>query len=311
MRGARLAVFVAVAGVIQACGGADAQPAYDGSDDEALTDAPRFDVCAPGARCPDLRLDAPTVKASIVIETRDIAEDSCSVAEGTILASGRRRLLRFTTFVTNVGTKDLFLGDPSKGNARFFEFASCHGHFHFKGYADYELKARDGTQAAKGHKESFCIEDNVQGGGRSLLPRPPQRPFGSPPVPDTWTPKMQTNCHHPGLHRGWGDGYVNTTEGNWIDITDVPAGDYVLSVTVNPDRMIAELHYDDNHADVAVHIPPPEGDGTVCPAELDAIYRCVDHGARRSKCFQGVTTTQRCPTQCVQLEEIAHPAQCH
>ena len=304
--GAIVAAFFA----LQGCGGTDGAVADDGSD-EALTDSRQFDVCAPGGPCPDLKLDTPTLKSSIVIETREVADDACSVAEGTILASGKRRLLRFTTFVTNIGTKDLFLGDPSKGNARFFEFATCHGHYHFKGYADYELKAADGTQAAKGHKESFCIEDNVQGNGKSLVPRPPQRPFGSPPVPDTWTPKMQTNCHHPGLHRGWADGYVNTTEGNWIDITDVPPGDYVLSVTVNPEGMIAELRFDNNHADVPVHIPDESADGNVCTADTDAIFRCIDHGARRTKCYRGVTTTETCATQCVQVEEIAHPAQCH
>jgi len=124
-----------------------------------------FDQCTPHGPCPDLSLDPNALRDSVTIETRDIAASSCSVVEGSIVGphvgetSGtiRRRLLRFTTSVTNIGTGSLFLGDPAKGDIKFFELSPCHGHFHFKGYAAYELKQKDGAVAAHGHKESFCV----------------------------------------------------------------------------------------------------------------------------------------------------------
>ena len=110
-------------------------------------------------------------------------------------------------------------------------------------------------------------------------------------------------------HRGWTDAYYNTTEGNWIDITGIPPGDYKLVVTVNPERMIAELRYDNNEAIVPVHIPAPEHD-TICPLGTDAIFRCSADSKKRTKCFRGSTVTEACRHSCAQPDEIAHPAQC-
>ena len=55
---------------------------------------------------------------------------------------GRRRLLRFTAGIANVGAADLFIGNPDDYAASgFFVYAPCHGHYHFKNYARYELVA--------------------------------------------------------------------------------------------------------------------------------------------------------------------------
>jgi hypothetical protein len=207
-------------------------------------------------------------------------------------------------------TADLLLGDP-KSDPGAFHYATCHGHYHFRDYADYVLKKLDGAIAVQGHKESFCVEDNIQGSGRNLKPRPAQQVQGQPAPPDTWDTDTQTNCLHPGLHIGWADGYFNTTEGNWLDITGLAPGDYKLSVTVNPHHTIEELDYSNNGAEIPVHVPDPSADGTICPATLDAIYKCTS-STQRKKCFAGLTTTDDCtpPKQCAQFVEIAHSAAC-
>lgn len=288
--------------------GGDAQADSGGDVDAA---PPPYADCTTGGPCQDLALDVSQLTGSILIETRDVATTSCSVAEGTIFAPGQRRLLRFTTFVTNVGTADLFLGDPASNSAAF-EYATCHGHYHFKDYADYSLHGLDGSLTVQGHKESFCVEDNVQGSGRSLKSRAPQQVVGGPPIPDNWDQDTETDCSHPGLHVGWSDGYYNTTEGNWLDITGVATGDYLLTVTVDPLHTIDELDYSNNTATIQVHIPDPSADGAVCPATSDAIFRCTSNPNERSRCLKGVTTTQACPsgTTCAQVVEIAHPAIC-
>ena len=43
----------------------------------------------------------------------------------------------------------------------------------------------------------------------------------------------------------------------WLDITGVPAGDYQISVTVNPNRAFEEVTLDNNTSTVPVTIPAP------------------------------------------------------
>ena len=43
-----------------------------------------------------------------------------------------------------------------------------------------------------------------------------------------------------------GDLYGRHLDCQWIDISDVPAGTYILRQTVNPDRLTAETDYKNN-----------------------------------------------------------------
>jgi hypothetical protein len=52
----------------------------------------------------------------------------------------------------------------------------------------------------------------------------------------------------------------------WVDITDVPAGDYTLRISINPDRVIQEADYSNNTADIAVHVDAPQ--------PLDPLAQC-------------------------------------
>src|SRR5204863_6216346 len=45
----------------------------------------------------------------------------------------------------------------------------------------------------------------------------------------------------------------------WIDVTNVPAGSYILQITVNPDRILAESNYSNNVSFVPVTLPPTAG----------------------------------------------------
>lgn len=42
------------------------------------------------------------------------------------------------------------------------------------------------------------------------------------------------------------DTYKAELDCQWIDITDVPPGDYQLRLAVNPDQKVSELSYDNN-----------------------------------------------------------------
>jgi CelD/BcsL family acetyltransferase involved in cellulose biosynthesis len=195
-------------------------------------------ACAPGAPCPDLIVDENDLRASIVIDTRTFAPTDCAVVEGCIAQTGTRRLLRFDTATVNIGTGDLIVGPPKAGVC--FQFSQCHQHYHFLGFAQYTLYRADGTTvAATGRKQSFCLEDVEQ--------------YPAAPAPD---PTPPFTCNNQGLHVGWEDVYPNDIDCQWIDVTGVPPGDYLLAVAINSAGYLPESDYANDTATVPVTIPP-------------------------------------------------------
>ncbi len=199
-------------------------------------------ACAPGAPCPDLIIDVDALRASVVVTSREFAPTDCAVVEGCIDSPGNRRLLRFTTATANVGTADLVVGDPATGEC--FQWSPCHMHYHFLGFSDYTLYANDGnTVAARGHKQSFCLEDT-----QAYPPKPgaaPAQPF---------------DCNEQGIHVGWEDVYSSDIDCQWVDVTGVPAGDYLLQVSINTAGYLPESDTSNDTALVAVTIPPGSDD---------------------------------------------------
>jgi hypothetical protein len=196
-----------------------------------------FTPCTPGQPCPDLVVDVDDLKSSIVIDERTFAAADCAVVEGCIVQPGTRRLLHFDTGTANVGTADLNIGAPTASTC--FQWSQCHQHYHFKGVGTYILYQPDGnTVAATGHKQGFCMEDTD--------------PYAAHPGPMPATP---FNCNAQGLHIGWEDIYPNDIDCQWIDITGVPAGNYILSVTVDASRLLPESNYENNESRIPVVIP--------------------------------------------------------
>jgi hypothetical protein len=65
------------------------------------------------------------------------------------------------------------------------------------------------------------------------------------------------DCTNQGIQRGWSDLYGNGLDCQWLDITDVPAGNYQLTATVNPNRSLEEVSFDNNTSTVPVTIRAP------------------------------------------------------
>jgi Lysyl oxidase len=174
-----------------------------------------FPIYANGGK-PDFTVDPKRFVSQMEIVDRLFAPGDCELEEGTVGGTGYRRLLRFDTVIINAGDGDLVVGDPTDPSGPYydnFEFAACHGHYHNQGFSDYVLLRPDGTVAAPGHKQAFCLEDNLR---------------------YTNTAKRQfVTCGYQGLSSGYGDWYFKQLSGQWIDITGVPEGDYVVRVAVN------------------------------------------------------------------------------
>lgn len=171
---------------------------------------------------PDLIVWPGSLQPYETTESFDAA--SCEVQEGMISA-GTHRLLRFSTESRNVGGQAVRLGSPIGDPA--FQFFECHGHYHFKGFASYVLRNKDGSIAAKGNKVSFCLEDVLRWDRLAPL-------------------KAAYDCDFQGIQAGWSDIYDSGLPGQWVDVTGLPAGDYDLEVTVNPDQGLTEGDYTNN-----------------------------------------------------------------
>jgi hypothetical protein len=127
-----------------------------------------------------------------------------------------------------------------------FAFHPSHNHFHFDGFARYELwRKRDyDTAAANGFtsgkplytspKVSFCILDLTHIQPASGTPTVD----GSPPreVYRTCSPAME------GISRGWGDIYDSTLPEQWVDVgrRPLPDGNYVIRSIADPDNLVYE-----------------------------------------------------------------------
>ena len=211
---------------------------------------------APPATAPNLVINGARLASSVVFKTQNFTAKDCAYVEGSLTGTGKRTLIRFDVSAANRGTAPMVLGDP-RSNATLFEYSACHRHYHFSGYALYELFGSDPATTTSaplvtGRKQAFCLED---------FERDPGTPTAGPAV---------YTCSNQGISVGWADTYGSYLDGQWLDITGVQPGRYWLKVTINPynvssspiydptsdaAKAITESSYSDNVAVAAVTIP--------------------------------------------------------
>ena len=164
-------------------------------------------------------------------------EDGCAIEEGCLTGYGSRSIIRFDTWIKNVGNLDYFIGSVDDNeNTNQFEWDMCHNHWHYKGYAEYVLFDSDGQILPVGFKNGFCVMDLECSGDAEL---------GIPAGNYTY------GCSIMGISAGCGDIYGSGLSCQWIDITDVPDGEYTFVVRTNwdqdPDALgNIELSYENN-----------------------------------------------------------------
>jgi hypothetical protein len=201
---------------------------------------------------PDFTVDPQRFTAQMEIVDRKFDVGSCEIAEGTVGGSGYRRILRFDTVVMN-GGQTIVMGnpaDPANPFADVFFFAECHQHYHIQGFADYSLRNVDGTTvAAQGHKQAFCFISSFK--YSNLL---------------NGQDKPAFTCSDQGIASGYGDWYYKQLSGQWIDITGVPEGDYIVRVEVNAAGFFDEgQNRYPNVITTRVHVPDPRNKVAIVP----------------------------------------------
>lgn len=183
---------------------------------------------------PDLIILENVVESSLNMRTE--LATNCMVEEGCMNGYGNRTVIAFDTHIQNIGQTDYYIGNPTN-NPSQFTFGNCHGHAHYEGYADYVLYSPNGASIPIGHKNGFCVMDlECQNGGTA-----------------------QYGCSNMGITKDCGDIYNNGLDCQWIDVTDVDTGEYVLAIKVNwdqsPDALGRyEIGYENNWAQVCIRL---------------------------------------------------------
>ena len=191
----------------------------------------------PGCDAPDLIVDSKWIDP--IFTQIMVTNNTCELYEGCVGGVGGRMLMLFTAAFPNIGSADLVMGIPAN-HPELFNYSGCHDHYHFDEFARYELFDGD-TVAATGHKQAFCMLDSVSWAWGNEFPK--------------------FDCANQGISRGFSDFYDAGLPCQWIDISGVPAGDYILRIVLNQPRpdtalpVLNERDYSNNMLEAVITIP--------------------------------------------------------
>ncbi|WP_420645270.1 lysyl oxidase family protein [Candidatus Leptofilum sp.] len=155
---------------------------------------------------------------------RYFPSNSCALAEGCVNGTGWRRLLQFDATAHNLGAAPLDIGPVVAENplTNMLEYNSCHAHFHFQNYGEFQL----GT-TSQPSKQAFCVESTSRFSNNELSPL-----------------THDFSCTNQGIQAGWVDEYGAGLDCQWIDITDLEiAGEGTelpLSFRFNTEQFLCE-----------------------------------------------------------------------
>jgi hypothetical protein len=172
-----------------------------------------------------------------------------------IVTSGGRRLLRFSSTMTNLGRGPLEIRanrastrSPwnidqvihlGNGATRRVDTSATmqyggdgHGHWHVNRMVDVDLWSP--SRSAKGAKIGYCFFDTTI--ANRTLPRRPR----SPVYRESMCARRSGLTSRMGISVGWGDRYQWSLPFQWVDITGFPAGEYTIRAMVDARNQFIE-----------------------------------------------------------------------
>jgi hypothetical protein len=170
-----------------------------------------------------------------------------------------------------------------------YVYTPTHNHFHVLHFDRYSLRTLSGRRVRPDQKTGFCLGDREEASLARLNPAPYYGPLTG-----------ECDRGHPealrvleGLTPGWLDDYGPQLEGQYIDITGLPAGQYSLVHQANADGRIREH---DRHNDVAsalIRVRWPNGPGQ--SPVVGMIRTCVGRATCRVPKARGSVAPTRVP----------------
>jgi Lysyl oxidase len=221
--------------------------------------------------------------------------DQALPTEVAIVQEGDTYRLTFASAVDNVGRGPLLIeGERQDRSTRAMEVrqlvrssdgstreravdgeiryarSETHAHWHLLGFERYELRdGRSGDLVQPDAKTGFCLGDRYETRRDTELENEPSEAV--------WTeecgrrgPGLLTVSE--GISPGYGDDYDPALEGQFLDVTSVPPGRYLLVHRANPDSTLEESSYDNNAASLLIQLRRTTG---VIPA-VRVLARCPD-----------------------------------
>jgi len=146
--------------------------------------------------------------------------------------------------------------------------AGDHQHWHVKGFQRFELRSASGARlVAPDRKTGFCVGNRYSTPAGQTTSKAGDEAVSRRGAPSTSARltfrDLDEHCalSNPdrlsvvtGLSRDSGDDYKPKVEGQYIDITKVRSGDYLLVHRANSTRKIAETNYANNASSVLLRI---------------------------------------------------------
>ena len=205
-----------------------------------------------GARLPDLDQEVPDglVVTQAGKEYRlGFRSAVRNVGDGPLIIDGHRAGIDHRTMVADqIVVRDHGPRAQVRDVGRLrYVVSPDHRHWHLLRFERYELR-RPGSSVpvVTDRKTGFCLGDRYAAGERALRNRPRR------PVFESRCGLEQTRLLgiREGISVGYGDDYAANLEGQYVPLTGIPDGRYVLVHRVNRDRRILETDYRNNAASV-------------------------------------------------------------
>ena len=136
-------------------------------------------------------------------------------------------------------------------------FHPAHNHWHFDDFARYLLQNASGQIVARSVKVSFCVAD----GSRVFPNLKGSRTYEVYPFPGGVCSDSTTE----GLSIGWADTYTAATQGQSVNISGLPTGDYCLISRADPHNVLQELKDTNNGRWTPIHLNATAGTVSVLP----------------------------------------------
>jgi hypothetical protein len=130
---------------------------------------------------------------------------------------------------------------PNIGELVYEEYPGSvsHRHWHYKGFVRYQIRSvSDLSLLRPDNKTGFCLSDPMYA------------------LDFCGSMKPEALDVREGLRRGSSDYYNPNLEGQWIDVADLPPGDYWLVHWVNAGKEICESDYTNNTAALRIALWP-------------------------------------------------------
>jgi hypothetical protein len=160
---------------------------------------------------------------------------------------------------------------PEVGELRYVH-SEDHDHWHLLGFDHYELRrASDYELTAPDQKTGFCLGDRYDTDTGSTIPGEPPQAFYTGYCGRTHTELLTLE---EGISPGYGDVYFANLEGQFVDLTGVPARQYYLVHRVNAERKLRESDYRNDAASLLLALSWPQG--TSAAPSVRILRRCSD-----------------------------------